>query len=96
MFRCEFSGEVSDGPVFDFITVVDPSTDRPSKVLSRVKESEKPLRVVIQSRAQSYANVYKDAEERGVKVMTEGHEIVKELLIRERHLDAVKKKYNLT
>lgn len=95
MFRCQFSGEVSDGPVFDYVVIVDPSTERQRKVLSKVKESEKPIRIAVSFRPQTYNNFYKDSENKTEKFVTNGKEIVKELLVRARHLDAVKKKYGL-
>lgn len=95
MFRCQFSGEVSDGPVFGYATVTDPSTERQKKIWTKVKEGEKPVRIAVEFRDKTYVNYYRDSEGNREEVITHGREIVKELLIRPKHLDAVKKKYGV-
>jgi hypothetical protein len=89
MFVCEFSGEVSDEAVVKFVE----KSHYPDgmKVMTKVVErpAEKPLRVVIQKRLITYVDGQTG------NAYAEGSEIVQELMIRAKHLDAVKKKYGL-
>jgi hypothetical protein len=88
MFRCQFSGELSDGAQYryEWARGDDPKDRNLGRVMLRA--AEKPVRVAVEFRSKSYTN------ENG-EVIGEGREIVKELLIRARHLDAVKRKYGL-
>lgn len=95
MFRCEFSGEISDGSVFGYIHATDPITERQRKVLTKTKAAETPVRIAVEFRNKTYVNVFKNSEGDREEIRTEGKEVVKELLIRAKHLDAVKKKYGL-
>lgn len=93
MFKCQFSGEVSQPAEFAVVIVEENITrDTPRKALRRVKEAEKPIRVIVQVAPKAYTNY--DAENENYYT-TQGSAVVKELLIRAKHLEAVKAKYNL-
>jgi hypothetical protein len=51
---------------------------------------EKPVRLVVETRYRKYVNVINREP-----IESEGTEIVKELLVRAKHVDAVKKRYGL-
>jgi hypothetical protein len=99
MFRCQFSGEASDGPVYRTVVKTEKTNDgKESKARERelVKPAEKPVRVVIETRHRTYENWGWDEEGRRVRLDdTQGSEIVRELTVRSRHVEAVKRKYGI-
>jgi hypothetical protein len=99
MFRCQFSGEVSDPAIFKTVTYNERLED--GRWVSKTKRVfvsgvEKPVKIVVETRPRSYTNYWYDDE--GVKhaFETQGTEIVRELMVRPKHLEAVKAKYKLT
>lgn len=98
MFRCQFSGEVSDPAVNELKFIPHPNLDG-KRVLAKVlvKPAEKPVKVVIKTRSVKYENFSYDKEtnRRFKSDDTYGTEIVKEILVRAKYLEAVKKKFGL-
>jgi hypothetical protein len=90
MFRCQFSKELSKEAEWSLVwlTEVDKygHAFRTKLVKKVVTPAETPIRVVIAERPATYYN------DRG-QVCGSGTEIVKTLLIRAKHLEAVKEKY---
>jgi len=98
MFRCQFSGEVSDPAIYKTITSNDRLED--GRWVSKTKRvfvspTEKPVRLVIETRAREYTVTAFDEEGIRYTYTTQGTEIVRELLIRPRHVEAAKAKYGL-
>jgi hypothetical protein len=58
------------------------------------EKNEKPVRIAVEFRNKEYKNTYRD-EEGYQNVTTYGSEIVKEILVRVRHLEEIRRKYNL-
>lgn len=54
------------------------------------KPGEKPYRVVLETRAQSYENQFKDEDDKWHTIRTEGYEIVREMLVCREYYEAVK------
>ncbi len=100
MFKCEFSGEISDGPVKAVVRDLNKTADGAEvKGLTQSyveKAAERPMKVVVESRKVTYQNYGFDDDGNRVRLPdTYGVETIKEITIRAKHLDAVKKKYNL-
>lgn len=99
MFRCEFSGEISDGPVYKTVITTEKDTcGQDTKNIQRVlvKPAEKPVKVVIESRSTNYKNFGYDEDDRRTQLPdTHGTEIVKELTVRACYVEAVRKKYGV-
>lgn len=99
MFRCQFSGEVSDGPVYRTVARTEKDSEgKEVKFRERqlVKAAEKPVRVVVEVRPRTYENWGRDDDGYRIRLDdTQGFEIVKELTVRARHVEAVKKKYGI-
>lgn len=98
MFRCQFSNEVSDGAVFQFLEVIDEETKHKKRVWSQVKAAEKPETIVVQMRKVNYTH-YLDDYGRPCRQNecdprrtygTEGTEIVRELKVRAKYVEKVK------
>lgn len=56
---------------------------------------EKPVRLVVETRAQQYVNEIRGDEREVIRNVTTGTEIVKEVIVRARHVDAAKKRFGL-
>jgi len=102
MFRCQFSNEISSPAVWKTESVSEQKSEGnwTEKLGSKyvrvlVTAAEKPVKVVIETRRREYNNEFWSEENGREAFTTYGTEIVKELTIRARHLDAVKKKYGL-
>lgn len=98
MFRCQFSGEVSEPAEYRWEWINDPDVaGRRFQRRVLVKAAEKPVKVAIEFRNVIYENYQYDPEiERRVRGEdTYGFEITKEIIVRKQHLEAVKKKYRL-
>lgn len=98
MFRCEFSGEVSDKAIYSFNTIPDPDSAPASGTdgirISRrtlTSPAEKPVILVIKLRSKEYVNY----DEEGYAQTTQGFEILKEIRVRAKHVEAAKKHYGL-
>ena len=98
MFRCEFSKEMSDPAIFKFDTVPDtdsaPTGDAEGirkNVRQLVKAAEKPVTLVVRTRSKEYVNY----DEEGYAYGSSGYEIVKEIRIRAKHLEAAKLHYGV-
>lgn len=92
MFRCQFSGEVSDGAEYRYQWVKDDDVKQSEARRLEcvcVRHAETPVKIVVQWRRKVYTNQYGE-------VIGEGREIAKELTIRAKHLEAVKHKYGLS
>lgn len=98
MFRCQFSGEFSEPSVYKNEWVHDENYDgcrRQVRVL--VRAAEKPVKLAIEFRTRVYENYSYDSET-GRRFREEdsyGREIVREITVRAKHLEAVKKKFGL-
>lgn len=91
MFRCQYSGEISDPVEYGFFE--RPSLDDPNKterVYGVVKAAEKPVKVVVEYRRRDYSHSYKDEEGDLQFYKTKGTEIAKEIMIRAKYLDKFK------
>jgi hypothetical protein len=99
MFRCQFSGEKSEGSVYRTEVVNEKLEDGRWVSKSRrtfVSGPEKPIKIVIETRPKSYVNRKYNEDGIGwVEVETFGTEIVRELTVRPRHVDAVKARYGV-
>lgn len=99
MFRCQFSGEKSEGTTYQTEVVSERLED--GRWVSKTKRTflsapEKPVRVVVEKRPKTYVNrVYNEDGEGWYEVETQGWEIVRELLVRPRHVEAVKARYGV-
>lgn len=102
MFKCEFSGDISDPAVYRTVRETDrPSgsseTDPQYRMAERayrqlVTPAEKPVKLVIATRARVYGENALDSDGYPVEP-THGTEIVKEITIRRRHLETARKHY---
>lgn len=106
MFRCQFSGEKSDPAVYRTDTRVERTNDGKEVLTTEkalVRAPEKPVRIIIARRPKEYVNYYLLRNEEGEVIIpyrreekvTKGFEIVKELVIRAKHVAAVKAKYGI-
>lgn len=99
MFRCQFSGEVSDPAIWKTVTFNERLED--GRWVSKTKRVfvsgvEKPIKLVIETRPRQYTVTAFDEEGIRYTYTTQGSEIVRELMVRPRHVEAVKAKYGLT
>lgn len=98
MFKCEFSKEMSEPAVYKFDTVPDADSAPVGgtngircNVRILVKPAEKPVTLVIRSCSREYVNY----DEEGFAYASQGHEIVKEIRVRVKHLEAAKLHYGV-
>jgi len=54
------------------------------------KPREKPIRIIVETRPQTYENKYKDEDNEWQYLRTEGSEIVREILVCKEYYDTVK------
>jgi len=98
MFRCEFSGELSDGAVWQMVDAMNESSKHRERVRKLVSPAEKPVFIIVETRKKNYNNLTKTKklrrgkeEETTTTSMTEGYEIVREIKVRQKYADEVRK-----
>lgn len=98
MFKCEFSGELSEGAVWQFTETLNENTKHRQRTRKLVRAAEKPVVIVVETRRKTYNNLYttkkmrKGREEESLASNTsEGFEIVREIRVREKYADQVRK-----
>lgn len=98
MFRCQFSGETSEPARYKYEWVIDENNEgHRYQVRKLVNPAEKPVKIAIEFRNRSYENFSYDLElgRRYREEDTYGQEIVREITVRPKYVEAVKKKYGL-
>lgn len=92
MFRCQYSGELSEPAEYRKRLVMNDDTGKKEEVFYRSKTPETGVKIVVETRQVTYSNYNRDTKE---NVVTYGIETVKELLVRSKYVDDVKSKYRL-
>lgn len=102
MFRCQFSGQVSDGPKYKWVEEVNDQTGHKVRVWKLIAGAEKPVTVVIATRSQVYQHLRnRDGSpvppgaphwetDRDKSFESKGFEIVQEIRVRPQHVAKVK------
>ncbi len=101
MFRCEYSGERSKPAKWAWRKASDllEANSIQGMVYERISSAEKPVKIVIES--ESFEHINHFIRERNWKPVnctsrSSGSRIVKELTIRAKYFDEVRKKFELT